>query len=71
MITHVTSEIKDSDSIIEITKNPNVDAGSEFVKHKKPKDLASTVTSVVALEICKEEIKEHVKDLKLINSNLK
>ena len=68
---YVMNELKNGDAIVEVTKTHDADIIADFETHNKPKDLGSSVTSVVDQEIHKEEIKEYVKDLKQIRSNLK
>ena len=68
---YVMNELKNGDAIVEVTKTHDADIMADFAAYDKPKDLDSSITSTVEIEIHKEEIKEYVKDLKQIKSNLK
>ena len=69
---YVVNELKNGDSLMEVTKNPNAKTIEEFQKENKPKELSNEdKKSTVDVEIHKEEIKDYVKDLKLLKSNLK
>ena len=69
---YVINELKNGDSIIEITRNPNAKIIEDFQKENKPEELSDEdKKSTVDIEIHKEEIKEYVKDLKQIKTNLK
>ena len=67
---YVMNELKDGDAVVEVTRNPKADIISEFEKNNKPEAIDSTASDVDK-EIHKEEIKEYVKDRKLIKSNLR
>ena len=67
---YVMNELRDGDAIVEATKNPAADIISDFEMNNKPQAVDSTASDVDK-EIHKEEIKEYVKDRKLIKSNLK
>ena len=70
--TYIVNELKDGDSIVEITKNPKVKIIENFVQNNKPTELSDEEKEfTVDVEIHKEEIKEHAKDLKLMKGNLK
>ena len=69
---YMVNELKNGDSIVEITTNPNAKIVEDFQKENKPEELSDEAKqSTVDVEIHKEEIKEYVKDLKLLKSNLK
>ena len=69
---YIINELKNGDSIIEVTKNPNATIIKDFQKDNKPKELSDEdKKSTVDVEIHKEEIKEYVKDLKQLRTNLK
>ena len=67
---YVMNELKEGDAIVEVTKNPKADIVSTFKADNKP-DPVDSSASDVDKEIHKEEVKEYVKDRKLIRSNLK
>ena len=67
---YVMNELKDGDAIVEITRNHKADIISDFERNNKPTPIDSGASDVDK-EIHKEEIKEYVKDRKLIRSNLK
>ena len=67
---YVMNELKEGDAIVEVTKNPKADILSTFEADNKP-DPVDSSASDVDKEIHKEEVKEYVKDRKLIRSNLK
>ena len=69
---YVVNELKNGDSIIEVTRNPNATIIEDFEKENKPTELSDEAKkSTVDVEIHKEEIKEYVKDIKQIKTNLK
>ena len=69
---YVVNELRNGDAIVEITRNPNAKIVEEFQKDNKPEELSEEDReSTVDVEIHKEEIKEYVKDLKQLKSNLK
>ena len=66
---YIINELKNGDSIIEVTKKPKA---TIIEKDQKPKELSDEAKqSTVDVEIHKEEIKDYVKDLKLLKANLK
>ena len=72
LATCIVNELKDGDFIVEITKNPKVKIIENFVHNNKPTELSDDEKEfTVDVEIHKEEIKEYVKDLKLMKGNLK
>ena len=67
---YVVNELKNGDSLVQVTKNPNEDTIEIFKKENKPNELSDEdKKSTVDIEIHKEEIKEYVKDLKLLKAN--
>ena len=70
--TYIMNEFKNGDAVVEVTKDHDFDAIGGFETDNKPVELsADEKKSTVDVEIHKEEIKEYVKDLKTIKSNLK
>ena len=66
------NKLKDSDAIVQVVTNPEVDIPGGFERDNKPKELsAEASTSNVDKEIHKEKVTEYVKDLKQIRANLK
>ena len=60
------------ESIVEVTKNQNAKIVEDFQKENKPVELSDKAKqSTVDIEMHKEEIKEYVKDLTQLKSNLK
>ena len=69
---HAANELKDGDAIVEVTKNPKAKTIEDFKNKNKPIELSDDLKqSSVEVEIHKEEMKEHAKDLKLMKGNLK
>ena len=65
------NEFKGGENVVEVTKNQTIDIISFFQLNNKPAELTDEEKkSTIDVEIKKEEIKEYVKDLKLIKSNL-
>ena len=65
------NEFKGGENVVEVTKNHTIDIISSFESNNKPVELTDEEKkSTIDVEIKKEEIKEYVKDLKLIKSNL-
>ena len=57
--------------MVDITKGHNVDVVATFESTQKPTAINESTASEIDKEILKEEIKEYVKDLKLLKSNLR
>ena len=69
---YVMNEFKGGENVVEVTKRQTTDIISSFEKENKPIELTNEEkNNTIDVEIKKEEIKEYVKDLKLIKSNLK
>ena len=69
---YIMNEFKGGENVVEVTKNYAVDIISSFDTNNKPVELSEAEKkSTIDVEIKKEEIKDYVKDLKLIKSNLK
>ena len=69
---YVMNEFKGGENVVEITKRQTIDIVSSFEKESKPVQLTEEEKKdTIDVEIKKEEIKEYVKDLKLVKSNLK
>ena len=69
---YILNEFKSGENVVEVAKNPEVDLIKEFETNNKPTEsTADGEKSTIDVEIKREEIKEYVKDLKLIKSNLK
>ena len=69
---YIMNEFKGGENVVEATKNQAIDIISSFEKENKPVELTEDEKkSIIDVEIKKEEIKEYVKDLKLVKSNLK
>ena len=70
--TYLRNEFKNRDDVFEVTIDHNFDVINAFEKENKPVKLNDKERkNTVDVEIHKEEIKEYVKDLKTIKSNLK
>ena len=70
--SYIMREFKGGEYVVDILKDPSVDIADEYRKSSKPTDLTSAEkSSDVEVEIKKEEIKEYVKQLNTIKSNLK
>ena len=68
---YIMNEFKGGENVVEITKDHTIDIISSFESNNKPTELTDEEKkSTIDVEIKKEEIKEYVKDLKLIKSNL-
>ena len=66
------TEFKNGDAIFQVTKEHDADVVHIFKDKNKPKGLTDEEKKdSVDVEIHKEEIKEYVKELKIIKSNLK
>ena len=66
------NEFKGGENVVGVTRNHAIDIISSFQTNNKPVELSEEEKkSTIDVEIKKEEIKEYVKDLKLIKSNLK
>ena len=69
---YIMNDFKGGENVVEITKNQDTDIISSFQTMNKPVELTEDERlSTIDVEIKKEEIKEYVKDLKLIKTNLK
>ena len=69
---YIMREFKNGENVVEITKNPSEDVVKNFETIYKPTELSDEEKkSSVNTEIKKEEIKDYVKDLKTMKSNLK
>ena len=61
----VANELKYVDLIVEVTRNSKSMIVENFTKDNKPRELSDEdKLKIVDSEMSKEEIKEHVKDLK-------
>ena len=59
-------------NFFQVIKDPSIDAIQEFKTNKKPEEgTEDEKKSIIDMEIKKEEIKDYLKDLKKIKSNLK
>ena len=68
----IMNEFKGGKNVVEVTQNPSIDIISFFENDNKPEELTEEEKkSTIDREIKKEEIKDYVKDLKLMKSNLK
>ena len=69
---YIMREFKNGENVVEVTKNPSEDVVNIFEAVYRPTELSDEdKKSSVNTEIKKEEIKEYVKDLKTMKSNLK
>ena len=72
LYTYIMNKFKNSDAIVEVTKNHCADIIGDFENNNKPIELTDAEKkSTVDVEIHKEEIKEYVKYLKMMKTNLK
>ena len=70
--TYTMKEFRGGEYVIDVTKDPNDDTLKSFATPKKPIDpTAAEENSDIEVEIKKEEVKEYVKQLTRIKSNLK
>ena len=70
--TYIMKEMRGGEYVVDITKDPNADMIDIYQKTYKPKDLtASEKNSDIEVEIKKEEVKEYVRQLTGLKSNLK
>ena len=66
------NELTSSEAVLEVTKNHDADVIAIYKRKHKPSELtAEEKKSTVDFEIHKEEIKDYVKELKILKSNLK
>ena len=66
------TEFKNGDDIFQVTKIHDTDVTESFKVKNKPNSLTEEEKrDSVNVEIHKEEIKEYVKDLKILKVNLK
>ena len=69
---YIMTEFKGGENVVEVTTNPDAKILQEYESMNKPTELTEDEKkSTIDVEIKKEEIKEYVKDLKTIKSNLK
>ena len=69
---YIMNEFKGGENVVEVTKNYAIDIISSFETNNKTVELSEAEKkSTIDVEIKKEEIKDYVKNLKLIKSNLK
>ena len=69
---YIMKEFNNGENVIEVLQHPDTKVVTDFQNNNKPKELTEEEKeSTIDTEIEKEEIKEYVKDLKLIKSNLK
>lgn len=69
---YVMTEFKNGENVVEVLKDHDTKVIDDFQKGNKPEELTEEEKkSTIDVEIKKEEIKEYVKDLELIKSNLK
>ena len=72
LYTYIVNNFKNGDAIVEVTKNPSATIIEDFVEAHKPKELSDKdKKSDIEVDIKREEIKEFVKNLNLVKSNLK
>ena len=65
------TEFKNGDAVFQVTKEHNADVINSFKAKNKPNGITDEEkTDSVIVEIHKEEIKEYVKELKILKSNL-
>ena len=69
--TYIMNEMKQGEHLVDIAKDPKNDVVAFFESTYKPADINESSATTVEKEIQKETIKEYVKDLKLLKSNLK
>ena len=70
--TYIMTEFKNGDAVFQITKEHSADVLAIFITNNKPNGLTDEEKQdSVNVEIHKEEIKEYVKELKILKSNLK
>ena len=70
--TYIMTEFKNGDAVFQITKEHSADVLAIFITNNKPNGLTDEEKQdSVSVEIHKEEIKEYVKELKILKSNLK
>ena len=68
----IVNEFKCGENVFKVTRNQVTDIVSSFERDNKPVMLTDEEKeSNIDVEIKREEIKEHVKDLKLVKLNLK
>ena len=70
--TFIKSEFENGENIFEVIKDPSIDALQEFKINNKPEEATEEEKKpLIDTEIKKEEIKDYLKELKKIKSNLK
>ena len=70
--TYIMNVFKNGDCVVEVTRNPSANIIENFKKLSKPEELTDKEKeSHIETEIKKEEIKEFVKNLNTVKSNLK
>ena len=68
---HTMTEFKNGEHVFEVTKAPDTKIIADFQTAHKPKELMDEENKyTIDVEIKKEEIKDYVKDLKTMKSNL-
>ena len=69
---YIMTELKNGENVVEITETPDTKIIADFeATYKLNKLTDEEKKSMIDVEIEREEIKEYVKDLKTIKSNLK
>ena len=69
---YVMNEFKNGEHIVEVTRDPSVDVLKSHNDKFKPKELtAKEKLSSIDVDIKREEVKDFVKDIKVIKTNLK
>ena len=69
---YIVNNFKNGDAIVEVTRNCSATIIDDFIVTHKPKELSDEdKKSDIEVEIKREEIKEFVKGLSLVKSNLK
>ena len=72
LYTYIMNTFKNGDSVVEVTKNPSANITEDFKTENKPNELTDEgKASHIETEIKEEEIKEFVKNLNIVKSNLK
>ena len=72
LYTYIVNNFKNGDAIVEVTRNCSAPIIDDFIVTHKPKELSDEdKKSDIEVEIKREEIKEFVKGLSLVKSNLK
>ena len=70
--TYIMNKFKNGENIVEVTKNPEVDIITESANDNKPAELIDEKKTLpIGIDIKRNEVKDYVKGLKLLKSNLK